>query len=186
MWRCEIKLGYVLPLLLVGSSLTTNGWAQRKGSHKTQSTALSMQAQSAGTVSVVITGTPDGSQLAAGPGGQILDVGAVSYGAGARVANVQVSRQTDRFVVTSKFGLSIQDPSRHFSSASVMASLAYPDSIYTLWLDGVKLTITPQLIQGQARLGTVLQHRLQIEVPVSSTEKNSQLHNAVVFQVIPN
>jgi hypothetical protein len=29
-------------------------------------------------------------------------------------------------------------------------------------------------------------HRLEIEVPTSLTEKNSQLHNAIIFQVIPN
>jgi hypothetical protein len=42
------------------------------------------------------------------------------------------------------------------------------------------------LLQGQARIGTAHMHRLEIEVPTSLTEKNSQLHNAIIFQVIPN
>ena len=91
-----------------------------------------------------------------------------------------------RFIVGTKFGLSIQDPSQRFSSAAVLASLALPDASFTLRLDGMKLETTPQVIQGQARLGMTFQHRLEIEVPTSLTEKNSQLQNAIIFQVIPN
>jgi hypothetical protein len=42
------------------------------------------------------------------------------------------------------------------------------------------------LLQGQAKTGTTVMHRLEIEVPTSLTEKNSQLNNAIIFQVIPN
>jgi hypothetical protein len=99
---------------------------------------------------------------------------------------VQVKKLADRFVVSTRFGLSIQDASRHFTSAAVLASIAYPEDVHAIWVDDVKLATTPQVIQGQARLGPTAEHRLSIEVPGSSTEKNSQLHNAVVFQIIPN
>jgi len=68
----------------------------------------------------------------------------------------------------------------------VMASLAVPESSFVLRLDGLKLGATPQVVQGQLRLGVMTQHRLEIEVPSSVTEKNSQLQNAIVFQVIAN
>jgi hypothetical protein len=92
----------------------------------------------------------------------------------------------DRFIVTTRFGLSIQDPTLHFASASVLASLAVPAFGHILWLDGVRLGTIPQVIQGQIRIGPTSSHRLEIEVPTSLTEKNAQLHNAIIFQVIPN
>jgi hypothetical protein len=125
--------------------------------------------------------------MAAGVSGQqVIDLGPVSYGAGSRVANVEVSKRVDRFVVATKFGLVIQDPTGRSSSAAVLVSLACPDNIYTFWIDGVKLAATPKTIQRQARLGITQSHRLQIEVPSDLSEKNSQLQNAVLFQVIPN
>jgi hypothetical protein len=119
-------------------------------------------------------------------GQQIMDLGPVSYGAGSRVANVEVNKRADRFVVATKFGMLIQDSTGRASSAAVLVSLAYPESTYTFWIDGVKLATAPQTIQPQARLGVTQNHSLQIEVPAALSEKNSQLQNAVVFQVVPN
>ena len=190
MRRCEIALRFFLSLLTIGFPLAGDGWAQRRDSSTpkhTSPTTLNMHVQSAGSVSVVITTTPDGAPLAAAASGpRSLYLGSVSYGTGARVSNVRVSRLADRFVVSTRFGLSIQDASRRFSSAAVLASIAHPESVHTIWVDNVKLATTPQIIQGQARLGPTFEHRLWIEVPASSTEKDSQLHNAVFFQVIPN
>lgn len=115
-----------------------------------------------------------------------MDLGPVSYGAGSRVANVEVNKRADRFVVATKFGLLIQDPTGRALSAAVQVSLAYPESTYTFWIDGVKLATTPQTVQAQARLGVTQSHSLQIEVPAGLSEKNSQLQNAVLFQVVPN
>jgi len=119
-------------------------------------------------------------------GQQVMDLGPVSYGAGSRVANVEVSKRGDGFVVTTKFGLVIQDPTGRSSSAAVLAYLAYPENLYRFWIDGVKLATTPQMVQAQARLGVTQGHSLQIEVPAASSEKNSQLQNVVIFQVVPN
>ena len=70
--------------------------------------------------------------------------------------------------------------------ASVLASLATPDVGHVLWLDGIRLGTVPQIIHGQLRIGPVSSHLLEIEVPTSLTEQNAQLHNAIIFQVIPN
>jgi hypothetical protein len=173
---------------VLGSSLTTNGWAQQKRSTKhTSAPVLNLQAKREGTISVAFANTPDGAPLSAGTTGQRgLDLGMLSYGSNPRTPNVQVRHLRDRFIVVTKFGLSIQDPTLHFARASVLASLAVPDAGHVLWLDGVRLGTVPQMIQGQLRIGPVSSHRLEIEVPTSLTEKNAQLHNAIVFQVIPN
>ena len=178
---------FVLPLLLVGSSLLTDGWAQRKGSSKRTSTAISMKSETEGTISVSFVSAPDGVALSGGASGQrSLNLGTVSNAGGAQTANVQVQKLPGRFVVSTRFGMSIQDGSQHATSATVLAALAVPDSAYTFRLDGVTLETVPQLIQGQTRVGPTFMHRLEIDVPTSLTEKNSQLHNAILFQVIPN
>lgn len=146
-----------------------------------------MQAQGSGSLSVQFVAAPDGAALAGGTSGQrSLNLGSVSYNTGSRMANVQTRSMQGRFVVSTKFGLQIQDSSRQFSSATVLAAIVYPNPAYTVRLDGLKLETIPQLIQGQARIGLILQHRLEIEVPTSLTEKNSEIQNAIVFQVIPN
>jgi hypothetical protein len=166
----------------------TDGWAQRKSTAKrTSSPVLNMQSQGQGSLSVAFVSAPDGAALVGGASGQrVLNLGTVSYAAGPRTPNVQTHARDGGFVVATRFGLSVQDPSQRFSSAAVLASMALPDPFFTLRLDGVRLGTTPQVIQGQVRVGITFEHRLEIEVPASLTEKNSQLENAILFQVIPN
>ena len=174
--------------MLIGSSLIVDGRAQRKTADKrTSTTVLSLQSQSAGTISVAFVSAPDGAALTGGTSGQrSLSLGTVSHAGGARAGNVQVQRFSGHFVVSTRFGLSIQAGSQHATSATLLAALAAPDFAYTFKLDGITLGTVPQLVQGQARVGTTIMHRLEIDVPTSLTEKNSQLNNAILFQVIPN
>jgi hypothetical protein len=174
--------------LLIGSSLIVDGRAQRKtASKRTSTTVLSLQSQSTGAISVAFVSAPDGAALTGGASGQrSLNLGTASYDGGIRTANVQMQKLPGRFVLSTKFGLSIQDGQQHSTNATVLAALAFPDPAYTYRLDGVRLEPVPQMVQGQARIGTTFQHRLEIEVPTSLTEKNAQVHNAIIFQVIPN
>src|SRR5689334_8647431 len=165
----------------------TDGWAQHKSTVKRTSSAISMKSASEGAISVSFVSAPDGAALTGGASGQrSLDLGAVSHAGGAQTANVQVQKLPGHFVVSTKFGLSIQDGSQHTTTATILAALAQPDSAFRYRLDGITLQPAPQLLQGQARVGPTSIHRLEIDVPVSVTEKNSQLHNAIIFQVIPN
>jgi len=184
----EISPRFVLPLLLFGSSLVTDGWAQRKGSGKSTSTAaVSMKSQTQGAIAVNFVSAPDGAALTGGSSGQRnLDLGAVSHFGGTHAANVQVQKFAGHFVVTTRFGMSIQPGSQNATTATVLAALAIPDPVFIFRLDGIMLATTPQMLQSQARIGTTITHRLEIEVPASITEKSSQLHNAIIFQIIPN
>jgi hypothetical protein len=180
-------LRFVLPLLLIGSSLMTGGWTQRKGASQRTSTVVSMKSESEGSISVSFLSAPDGAALTGGSSGQrSLDLGAVSLASGAQAANVQVQKLPGRFVVSTKFGLSITSGSQRSSTATVLAALALPDPAFIFRLDGIILQPAPQLLENQARIGPTIIHRLEIDVPSSVTEKNSQLHNAIIFQIIPN
>jgi hypothetical protein len=146
-----------------------------------------MKSESAGAISVSFVSAPDGAALGGGTSGQrSLNLGSVSHAGGAQAANVQVQKLPGRFVVSTRFGLNIQAGAQTTPTAAVLAALTVPDPAYTFRLDGITLQTVPQLLQGQARTGTTVMHRLEIEVPTSLTEKNSQLHNAIIFQVIPN
>jgi hypothetical protein len=142
-----------------------------------------MEAQGAGGISVSFVSLPDGASVA---GQRVLDLGPVSYSRISGTANVQIRTLADRFIVSTKVGLALQDATHHFSTATLMASLAYPDAAHVLRLDGVRLGPAPQVIQGRAPVGKTSAYRLEIEVPTSLTEKNAELHNAIIFQVVPN
>ena len=146
-----------------------------------------MRKQSEGAISIGFAGITKGSQAAQQTVGYgTLDIGAVSYSVGARSPHTQVRRLADRLVVTTEFGLSITDNSLHTASAMLLAATAFPDNVYTVSVDGVRLEATPQMVQASVPLGRTSVHRLQIEIPNTVTEKDSQFHNSIVFQVIPN
>lgn len=188
--RCVIRLWFVLPVLVLGSSLTADGWTQKKSTTgHTSRPALKMQTQATGSVSVAFVNLPDGALLAPGGAGQrALDLGQVAYGAVSRTPNVQIRTLKDRMIVTTRFGLALRNTGigGTFASATVLASLAFPDSARTVRIEGVKMGLAPQIIQARARLGATSTCRVEIEVPVSLTEKDAQMRNSILFQVIPN
>lgn len=144
-----------------------------------------MRGQGEGTISVSFVDLPAGSVTSSSTGG-VLNLGKVSYGALPRSSNVQVQTSGKRLLVTTRFGMNVQDSSLHVATATMLASLVSPDAAHILRLDGITLTVVPQVIQGRVQLGKISQHRLEIEVPTSLTEKDAELHNSIVFQVIAN
>ena len=174
----------VLPLLLVGSSLVTDGWTQTKGTgSRTSKTVINMKTQHEGGLSVAFVDLPEGASIT---GKRVLDLGNVSFAGRPRGTSVQVRSSSDRFVVSAKIGLLVQDPSQHVGGATVLVALAYPDTSHILWMDGMRLTTTFQALPGRCPVGKPSAHVLEIEVPTSLTEKEAALHNSIVVQVIPN
>src|SRR3981081_3454502 len=89
--RREINLRIILPVMLFGSSLMADGWAQSKGTAKRASSAISMKSVTEGTISVSFVSAPDGAALTGGTSGHRgLNLGSV-HTAGAQTANVNVT-----------------------------------------------------------------------------------------------
>jgi hypothetical protein len=169
---------------MVGSSLMTNGWGQKGGTaNHTSKTVINMRSEVAGGLSVSFVSLPDGAGLA---GQHALDLGSVSYTAQSKNSNVQIRAVADRLVVSTQLGIAVQDSSGHFSSATLLASLAYPETLHVLWLDGMRLETTPQVVEGRVPVNKTSAHRLEIEVPTSLSEKDAAVHNSIIFQVVPN
>ena len=146
-----------------------------------------MRKQTEGAISVSFAGITRGTQARReAPGFATLDLGSVSYGVGSNSPRTKVGRLADRLVVTTDFELNIADNSLHAASAMLLAATAFPENVYVVSVDGVKLQATPQMVQASVPLGRSSLHRLQIEIPNTVTEKDSQFHNSIVFQVIPN
>src|SRR6185312_11198013 len=118
----------------------TNGWAQRKNTSQRTSSAVSMKSASEGAISMVFVSAPDGAALTGGNSGQrSLNLGTVSNAGGTQTTNVQMQKLPGRFVVSTKFGMSIQAGSQTATTAAVLAALTISDPAYTFRLDGVTL-----------------------------------------------
>jgi hypothetical protein len=173
--------------LLIGSSLPADGWAQHKSAAKRTSPAvINMRSEASGTLSVSLTSAPDGIPLSGTSTQRALNFGTVSYGVGAAAPNVRITRRATGFVVSTRFALDIQAPSQNVTTATVLAAIAAPELHFKFRLDGMPLGTTPQMVVPQVKLGMRTEHLLEIEVPNSVTEKDSQLQNAILIQVIAN
>lgn len=147
---------------------------------------MTMRSEAVGTLSVSLTSAPDGVPLSGASSQRTLNLGAVSYTMASAGPNLRVIRHANGFAVATRFGLTLQDPSAHVASATVMASIAVPETHFSLRLDGIPLATTPQIIHSQEKVGVTSPHLLEIEVPNSVTENDSHLQNAVLIQVIAN
>ena len=182
-----IKLRFILPILAFGSSLVTDGWAQSKAAKKrTPTPVLKMDSQVSGTLAVQLVNSANGVTMKGGTTNQrSMDLGTVSYQSGSNALNVSLQKLSTSFVVSTKFGLEVDDSTGKVGSVTVRANLAAPD-VFIFRVDGFQLGTTPLLIQTQIKPGILLQHLLEIEVPTSLTEQNSQLQNTIQFQVVAN
>lgn len=115
-------------------------------------------------LSVSLTPVADGAPLHSDGTAGAIDLGAVSYVAARRDGNVAIEQQSDRYTVATKFGLTINDPSSHVTTASVTAYVVYP-SRYVVRVDGVKIDPTPRLLFAHVPVGRISVHRLEVEIP---------------------
>ena len=68
---------------------------------------------------------------------------------------------------------------------TLSASLALPEPTFIVSVDGVVLSERPKVVASRVPTGLARNHRLQIFVPSSVTEKNSRFANTVVFSIVP-
>ncbi len=90
------------------------------------------------------------------------------------------------FLVTTRFGLKVQDASGRTRSVSLLAFLSAPQSRVLVRIDGVKLQAVPQPFATHLQTGRVSRHRLEVEVPTSLTEADLRAVNGIGFSVVPD
>jgi hypothetical protein len=173
-------------LTLLALALAGSGWAaqgKKSAAGKTAPAISALRETSTLKVSVVPLGSS--GPLSGSSQSTQLDLGNVSYGGGAVASGVSIRRTKDTLLLTTRFGLLLQDGGgSSLRTATVSAFVLNADCGKTYAVDGVKLTTGPQVVTTMARVGTVSAHRLEIEVPIS--ENPGQVTDALGFLVTAN
>jgi hypothetical protein len=162
-------------------------WGQRPPSHTAATSAVRSQAQpdwenASITFLTVANGSPVDS-LRSDEG--LLNLGTFSCFTRADVNREEIQRHTDSFVVSTRFGLRIGLSSGHLAgTATVSAYLRSTNPLRTLWVDGVRLSMTPGIIARQVSYGVISEHVLKIEVPMSMPD--GQMLDSIGVIYTPN
>ena len=96
-------------------------------------------------------------------GDAVIDAGRIAYRP--RRNGPRTSTTTRRFGI--RIGAASGEPR---GTATLRAWLETTDPNTTIRIDGVVLGTVPRVVDGQARIGVVTDHRLEIEVPLSAPE----------------
>jgi len=120
-----------------------------------------------------------------GAGQGALDLGPVSYMAGTAREGITVTRRPRSFLISTSFGLRVgNEPSG--GTAQLLGLVTHLNAGTRIAVDGISLSLTPQVLQVAIPFGEVSRHRLDVEIPVDAPETVSQTLNAIAFQVISN
>lgn len=136
-------------------------------------------------LSVAITALADGAPVVGANASRIaLELGSVSY-AGQRSPNVKLQQGSDHYTVSTRFGLTVHDPSARVGTASITASVVYPSRI-GMRLDGMKLDAAPRLLMAHVPVGRLSIHHLEIDVPNDlSADASAIVNYPIQFAAIP-
>ena len=104
-----------------------------------------------------------------GAAGASLDLGSVSYFKGAPAAGESSRKTTGSLVISTRFAIRIDCPGRPWSSR-VNVSMARTDvgPSHAIAIDGTTLGSTAQILAPSMACGSSGEHRLDVEVPVST------------------
>jgi hypothetical protein len=104
-----------------------------------------------------------------GSGNASVDLGRVSFFQGTSAPGEAVQRISKSFVISTRFALQIDCPgSFPSSSVNVTMSRSNTDATDAITIDGTILGPAPQFLVQSMRCGSISQHRLEVEVPVST------------------
>lgn len=181
---------------LLGISVCV-AWGQRPPAPTVGAIAISSHAQPHRETSVITFLTSeDGAPVhSLGPNEGVLSLGSISYFLQPEVKGVEIQRQKDSFIVSSRFDLRVDfshahredtatDRGHRRDTAMVSACLLSPTAAGTVWLDDVPLSMTPRIIGRQVSYGTITEHVVKIAVPISMPA--GQLLDSIGVIVTPN
>ena len=126
---------------------------------------------------------PKGAPVRSIAGQGTLDLGRVSYLAGSTEEGVQIKRGKQTFTVSTRFGLQVGAPTAQ-GTAKLLGLVSQANPAIRVAIDGIDLSMAPQVIQMAVRFGVVTEHRLEIEIPVSMPDAAAQVANLISFVVI--
>jgi len=180
--RCSRTVWFVVFLLLAGASAFGRGNTRSHPLHP-RAAARDLALGPEGSLTVSLVGISGGVPLLDSPGGPaLLNCGKVSYG-GSTTPKLEVQQHAGSFVVSTDFGLLVQDATKLAHFATVSGALSGAQTAVTYRIDGKKLGSAPVLLISHASVGTLSEHRLEIEVPTGLTEAGADTQIAIQFAV---
>jgi hypothetical protein len=138
------------------------------------------------TISITFLAAPNGSPVHSfGSDHGVLDLGSLSDSPRADVHGVEIQRHKDSFMVSTRFDLRIGTSNGHRAgTATVSAFLLTPNPLRSLWVDGIRLSMTPGIIGRQVAYGAITEHVVKIAVPISMPA--GQLLDSIGVIATPN
>jgi hypothetical protein len=119
---------------------------------------------------ITILSAPNGAMLRSeGPGKAALDLGKVSYFKGTSAPGENSKKTSGSLVISTRFELKVDCPgSTPSSRVNVTMSRTDAATTHAMAIDGIKLGTAPQPLAESMPCGSSGEHRLEVEVPVST------------------
>jgi hypothetical protein len=130
--------------------------------------SLVVTAPAAPTITILAAST--GAMVRSeGPGNAALDLGKVSYFKGASTPGESSQRTSGALVISTRFELKVDCPGSAPSSlVTVTVSRTDAAATHAMAIDGIKLGTAPRPLAESIPCGSSGEHRLEVEVPVST------------------
>jgi hypothetical protein len=118
---------------------------------------------------ITILAAPTGAMLESqGANNASLNLGPISYFKGTSAAGETSQKKPESFMVSTRFELKVDCPGSSSSRVNLMASRLDASASYTIAIDGIALGPTAQILVPSMPCGSRGDHRLDVEVPVST------------------
>ena len=118
---------------------------------------------------ITILAAPTGALLRSeGPANASIDLGAVSYFKGTSAVGETSQKNQSAFVVSTRFALRVDCPGNASSQVTLTVSRLDASATHGIAVDGIALGPGAQILAASMPCGSSGDHRLDVEVPVST------------------
>src|ERR1700679_2956850 len=118
---------------------------------------------------ITILAAPTGAMLKSqGTGNASMDLGPVSYYKGTSAVGETSRKNAGAFVISTRFALKVDCPRISSSQVNLTVSLLDASASHAIAIDGISLGPTAQILVSSMSCGSSGEHRLDLEVPVST------------------
>ncbi len=118
---------------------------------------------------ITILAVPAGAMLQSqGTGNAFIDLGQVSYYKGTSALGETSQKNPGAFVISTRFALKVDCPRNSSSQVNLTVSRLDASISHAIAIDGIALGPTAQMLAPSMSCGSSGEHRLDLEVPVST------------------
>jgi hypothetical protein len=118
---------------------------------------------------ITILAVPTGAMLQGqATGNASMDLGPVSYYKGTSAVGETSRKNAGAFVISTRFALKVDCPRNSSSQVNLTVSRLDASASHAIAIDGISLGPTAQILVSSMSCGSSGEHRLDLEVPVST------------------